>query len=70
MEIVMHRTVSQNDIQAALSRLGWPEARPEMWTSDRRLASLVRSRAGVQMVHVCLADGVSGWVLVRGGLDG
>jgi hypothetical protein len=70
LEMVMSKPLDQADIHAALARLGWPQARAEMWTCDERVAKLVRRQAGVQMVHVYLGDGGSGWVLVRGGLDG
>jgi hypothetical protein len=68
--MAMTRPVDQGDIHAALTRLGWPQAHAELWTRDERVAKLVRRQAGVQMVHVYLGDGASGWVLVRGGLDG
>jgi hypothetical protein len=56
-----------DEIEDALIQRGIPGTQLVLWTSDERVADLVRERTGVEMIAVHLADGRSGWVLLRGG---
>lgn len=63
----MAEALRYSEIEAALHRLGRPNVEVLLWTREARLASLVRSRAGVDVVRLQLNDGWFGWVLIRSG---
>lgn len=55
----------QTLIQSALTRLGLDQAQILLWTADERLADVVRTMAGTDVVRVSLSGGWQGWVLIR-----
>jgi len=63
----MPEALRYSEIEAALHRLGRPNVEVLLWTREARLASLVRSRVGVDVVRLQLNDGWFGWVLIRAG---
>jgi hypothetical protein len=66
----MRPSLATDEIEAALLQRGIPGTQLVLWTAEAHVAELVRARTGVEMISVHLADGRSGWVLLRGGQHG